>query len=128
MWYEAGWLHRMAYAESDDGLTWTRPDLDVVPETNEILPDVDADSSAVFLNYGTTNPAQRYKLFLREPGGMMPGRAYVSPDGIHWGKATMTSPLEDRSTMFYDPYRRKWVYSIRHNPPDPECGCATTVV
>ena len=37
MWYEAGWLNQMAYAESDDGINWTRPDLDVEPGTNKIL-------------------------------------------------------------------------------------------
>ncbi|MBR7185645.1 MAG: glycosyl hydrolase family 32 [Clostridia bacterium] len=120
MWYEAGWLHRMAYAESEDGLNWVRPELDVVPGTNEIIPGVDADSSAVFIDYDTTDPSQRYKMFFREPGGMMPGRAYVSADGIHWSEPTFTSPLQDRSTMFYNPFRRKWVYSIRHFPTDPK--------
>jgi len=34
MWYEAGWLHRMAYATSKDGIHWERPNLDVVAGTN----------------------------------------------------------------------------------------------
>lgn len=31
MWYEAGWLNALAYAVSEDGITWQRPDLDVRP-------------------------------------------------------------------------------------------------
>ncbi len=37
MWYEAGWLHQMAYAVSSDGICWERPDLDLCPGTNKIL-------------------------------------------------------------------------------------------
>jgi hypothetical protein len=113
MWYEAGWLHRLAYAESADGLSWTRPDLGLVPGTNEILPGVTTDSTAVFIDYDIGRPEERYKLFVREPGGNKPGFAYVSPDGIHWSEGSPTYPLGDRSTMFYNPFRKKWVYSIR---------------
>ena len=38
----------------------------------------------------------------------------VSPDGIHWGKPVKTGPCGDRSTMFYNPFRQKWVYSLRN--------------
>lgn len=113
MWYEAGWLNRMALAESTDGLHWTRPELDVEPGTNLLLPGAVADSSAVFIDYDTKDPAARYKLFLRSPGGEMPAIVSASPDGIHWNEIRTTSPLEDRSTVFYNPFRKKWVYSIR---------------
>lgn len=114
MWYEAGWLYRMAYAESDDGIHWVRPSLDVVPGTNEILPDVRTDSTTVFIDYDTDKEDERYKMFVRSPGGgAMPGYSYVSSDGIHWGKCTETDPVGDRSTIFYNPFRKKWVYSIR---------------
>ena len=43
MWYEAGWLHRMAYATSKDGIYWERPNLDIVPGTNQIVPEIVAD-------------------------------------------------------------------------------------
>ena len=35
MWYEAGWLNKLAYAESSDGIHWERPVLD--PETGSNL-------------------------------------------------------------------------------------------
>ncbi|NLK40015.1 MAG: glycosyl hydrolase family 32 [Clostridiales bacterium] len=122
MWYEAGWLNKLAYAESDDGLHWVRPSLDVVPGTNLILPGVVCDSSTVFIDYDTTNVNERYKLFMREPGGLKPGLAYTSPDGIHWSEPTRTEPIHDRSTMFYNPFRKKWVYSIRFHRTDHPAG------
>ncbi len=112
MWYEAGWLNKLAYAESDDGVHWDRRPLDLVPGTNLIFPGVEMDSTAVFID-NDADPAERYKLFVRGPGGLLPGYAAVSADGIHWDNVVRTTPIEDRSTMFYNPFRKKWVYSIR---------------
>ena len=121
MWYEAGWLHRMAYATSKDGIHWERPNLDVVAGTNQIVPEIVADSSTVWLDHFTKNPEERFKMFLRSPNSI-PGSterfnygfSMVSPDGIHWGKPVKTGPCGDRSTMFYNPFRQKWVYSLRN--------------
>lgn len=113
MWYEAGWLEASAYATSRDGIHWDRPSLDVVPGTNQILPDLIPDSTAVFIDYDTTDLSQRYKMVLRQPGSWEPGRVMTSPDGIHWSEPVSTGLLNDRSTMFYNPFRKKWVYSIR---------------
>lgn len=135
MWYEAGWLRHMCYAESEDGLTWVRPDLGIIPGTNLILPyqrredDVDfsagdtsylrPDSTTVFID--DTCPAEeRYKLFLRNPGADMPGIAAVSSDGIHFEQFRQTGRLLDRSTVFYNPFRKKWVYSIRSVAVQPD--------
>ena len=121
MWYEAGWLHRMAYATSKDGIYWERPNLDIVPGTNQIVPEIVADSSTVWLDHFTQNDEERFKMFLRSPNSI-PGSterfnygfSMVSPDGIHWGKPVKTGPCGDRSTMFYNPFRQKWVYSLRN--------------
>ena len=132
MWYEAGWLRHSAYAESDDGIHWRRPDLGVVEGTNIILPyegyddrryvgmgeeEVDMtflrpDSSTVWQDHDA--PArERYKLFMRNPGGPFGGLVAVSADGIRFTDFRLTPPVNDRSTMFYNPFRKKWVYSIR---------------
>ena len=127
MWYEAGWLHKNAYAESDDGINWTRPELDIVPGTNEILAErnfrtVDGkpltyrpDSSSVIIDYDTTDKSKRYKLFMRNPGGDRPALVATSGDGIHFDPPYSTGITGDRSTMFYNPFRKKWVFSIRTN-------------
>ena len=41
------------------------------------------------------------------------GRLLSSPDGIHFTERTLTGPLGDNSTFFYNPFRKKWVFSIR---------------
>ncbi|MGZ0709275.1 glycosyl hydrolase family 32 [Coraliomargarita sp. W4R53] len=114
MWYECGWLLTSGYATSKDGITWERPDLGIIPGTNRILPYLVPDSSTVFLDHFTSNPQERYKMFTRGPGNTLPsGFSMTSPDGIHWSTPIETGPCGDRSTMFYNPFRRKWVYSIR---------------
>lgn len=116
LWYEAGWLNTICYAESEDGLYWRRPNLDIRPGTNQVLPEgVQPDSWSVIKDYWCRDPQQRYKLFMREPGGGNDKGAlcYVSPDGIHWSKPVVSGPSGDRSTAFFNPFRRKWVYSLR---------------
>lgn len=126
MWYEAGWLRQMCYAVSQDGLNWERPDLGVEPGTNKILiyegyePEkygedlayLRPDSTTVFIDYSCPRE-ERYKMFMRNPGGLYPGIVAVSEDGIHFNRFTFTEKMFDRSTMFYNPFRKKWVYSIR---------------
>lgn len=118
MWYEAGWLGRHAYAVSEDGVNWERPELDVNPPTNQILPDLSGDSSTVFIDHDADDPGRRYKMFVREANNVVgagegPGNSMVSADGIHWSEPVKTGDVGDRTTMFYNPFRGKWVYSIR---------------
>lgn len=115
MWYEAGWIGTMAYATSKDGLHWKRPELPIAPGTNRLVPELLPDSTTVFLDHEATNPNERFKMFLRGPNyaGPTHGYAMVSPDGIHWSEPVKTGVCGDRSTMFYNPFRKKWIYSIR---------------
>lgn len=121
MWYMTGYLGYAALALSHDGIHWERPKLDVVPETNLILPkDIHPDSGSVIIDHATEDPGQRYKMLLREPNPLgppwienFPALLFTSPDGIHWNSQGVSGPMGDRSTMFYDPFRKKWVQSIR---------------
>ncbi|MCX7008133.1 MAG: hypothetical protein NTY53_12945, partial [Kiritimatiellaeota bacterium] len=114
LWYEAGWLNTICYATSRDGLHWDRPKLDVEPDTNRVLPtDMHCDSWTVVLDYWTQDPQQKYKMFVRSPGRDSSGTSMVSSDGIHWTNRTTSGSTGDRSTMFYNPFRKKWVYSLR---------------
>ncbi|MDR2704756.1 MAG: hypothetical protein LBC02_03155 [Planctomycetaceae bacterium] len=116
MWYHAGWFDGTAYTVSQDGLHWERPDLDIVSGTNRILPvrEGKRDGSSVFLDHDTINPEQRFKMFLYErPENKFGGQIFISPDGIHWNFATRTSNVGDNTTIFYNPFRKKWVYSVR---------------
>ncbi len=114
MWYEAGWIHTICYATSRDGLHWDRPELDNEPSTNRILdPALTPDSWTVFPDYEGNNPDQQWKIYMRPPGGNLPGKCMVSADGVHWTEPIDSGITGDRSTMFYNPFRKKWVYSLR---------------
>ena len=127
MWYEAGWLRYMCYATSEDGIHWDRPDLLEVEHTNIILPyegyephkytgDISylrPDSTTVWIDY-TADKQEKYKLFLRNPGGNYEAILATSADGIHFENYRFTNyQMGDRSTCFYNPFRQKWVYSLR---------------
>lgn len=110
MWYEAGWYQALAYATSEDGIHWDRPLLN--DGNNRILANIYPDSSTFFID--ESSEEQRYKMFSHGPSGNYPGIVATSKDGIHWENLTFTgSGMGDRSTMFYNPFRKKWVFSIR---------------
>lgn len=122
IWYHAGWFNSTGYAVSDDGIEWRRPDLDVVEGTNEILARRLGhlrDGACVWLDKDAADASQRFKMFqyFRSSGEMGEpwdgGEVYTSPDGIHWGEPTRTGLLGDNSSFFYNPFRKKWVFSIR---------------
>lgn len=110
-------------ATSLDGLHWEKPALDVVPGTNIVLledPEMPRNSSTVWLDHAERDPARRWKMFqnLRHP--QQPGqrgghrlRASFSPDGIHWTSGPDSDLCPDRTTVFYNPFRQKWVASLR---------------
>lgn len=130
MWYEAGFLRNMCYATSVDGLHWDRPNLHLEEGTNKILlydgyeedkltddlKYLRPDSTTVLIDYDC-GKEERYKLFMRNPGGTYPGIIATSADGIHFENFRFTGEMDDRSTMFYNPFREKWVYSIREDKP-----------
>jgi hypothetical protein len=41
----------------------------------------------------------------------------TSADGIHWSAPIEAGPCGDRSTCYYDPFRAKWVFSLRGTGP-----------
>ena len=117
MWYMGGYVRGTCYATSKDGIAWEKPPLDVKPGTN-VVQEGYRDSAAVWLDLEEKDPAKRFKFFVvqRAPEGQKGWVGYVhaSPDGVHWGKPVAhTPPIGDRSTIFHNPFRKVWVYSIR---------------
>jgi len=114
MWYMGGYVRSTCYATSKDGITWQKPVLDVKRGTNVVL-DGHRDSATVWLDLEEKDPKKRFKLFVvRHPARSWTCFVHVSPDGIHWGNpVARTTGIGDRSTVFYNPFRKKWVYSIR---------------
>jgi len=119
-WYQADKKKLLAYATSADGIRWEKPALDVEPGTNVVLRS-DHDTSTVWLDQAERDPSRHYKLtttpYLRQVQRSISGmRLFFSPDGVHWtdSRADIGWCL-DRSTVFYNPFRRVWVYSIKWN-------------
>lgn len=117
LYYHAGWMAGTALAVSKDGLEWTRRMLDHVPGTNRILNPPAGwrrDGSTIWLDQDADNPHQRYKMFqfYRTPDAQL-AHVHTSRDGMHWSAPTKTGKCGDNSSFFYDPFRKKWVFSIR---------------
>ncbi len=115
MWYMAGYGTGTGYATSEDGVRWTKPALDVVPGTNLVQQAV-RDSQTVWLDLEERSPARRFKLFRsHNEAGRFGLSVYFSSDGVHWGERVLrTGSCGDRTTAFWNPFRKVWVYSIRH--------------
>lgn len=140
MWYQAGWFDGSAYAESTDGLHWRRlHELRPGGGEDRVLPRVPGhmrDGDAVWLDLEAKDPAERYKMlaFYRcfdqdyryypfkpahahdDPTSVPPKEItelYASADGIHWTPRGTTTHSGDNTTFFYNPFRKKWVYSMR---------------
>jgi hypothetical protein len=102
------------YAISDHGLAWRKPALGVVPWLD--VPDTNIvhlgarDSSTVWLDHQAQVPGQRYKMALYRRGYT---QLFRSPDGTHWVPAGNGARTGDRTTFFHNPFRDKWVFSIR---------------
>ncbi|MEO7650012.1 MAG: hypothetical protein ABIZ80_06060, partial [Bryobacteraceae bacterium] len=116
LWYrtEAG----TSYATSRDGVHWQKPILDVRAGTNIVIAGV-RDSATVWLDLEETDPARRYK-FINSGGHLKPLFLRYSADGIHWTEPVAQSlPAGDRTTFFYNPFRKVWVLSLREHDWTP---------
>ena len=119
MWYMS--KGGTAYATSKDGLAWEKPRLDVVNGTN-IVQTSSRDSSTIWLDLLEKDPKKRYKMFRSYSRPQMKSWClwvHFSGDGIHWTDGQPTGACGDRSTVFYNPFRRVWVYSLRHGWGQP---------
>lgn len=125
-------LHPLAYAVSEDGIHWNKPDLGVVPRES------DEERNLVYLSEGKSvsgggvlfepddpDPGRRYKLFYctqmwtPDTGGKHDSdcRAAFSADGIHWtpyeGNPVLHIMSDTRHSVFKDPYTGKYVCPVR---------------
>ena len=117
MWYMGGYARSTCYATSADGIRWDKPALDVQPGTNIVLVGR-RDSATVWLDLEEKNPQRRYKMFVYVMNHDL--AIYFSPDGIHWGQeVARTGYTGDRTAVFYNPFRKVWVYSLREYFPPP---------
>jgi len=118
MWYMACALGHTALAISRDGIHWERPTFDVVEDTNIVIPydaDFRRDSFSPVLDHNTRNLEERFKalIYVRSKALGKDSWLCTSPDGIHWERRLRVKHhRSDNTTIFYNPFRRKWVMSI----------------
>jgi hypothetical protein len=111
MWYMGGINQNTCYATSDDGVSWTRPVLDIVAGTNIVVRGL-RDSNTVWLDHEATSADERFKMASFD-GSESALHFSISRDGIHWQQIGKSGPAGDRTTFFYNPFRKVWVFSIR---------------
>ncbi len=113
MWYLAVNKFSTCLATSHDGIHWKKPAFDVVDGTN-IVYQGSRDASTVWLDQYERDPKARYKMFRAHWNRPYKIATHVSADGIHWSEPICESgPSWDRTSVFYNPFRKAWVYSIR---------------
>ncbi len=118
--YMAGYGKGTALAISTNGLDWEKPEFDVKPGSNMVQLDP-RDSSTVWLDQDDPDPTRRYKMWRSHSEDKRFGLSlHYSSDGIHWGPRVLrTGSAGDRTTVFWNPFRKVWVYSLRHGWGEP---------
>ncbi len=123
MWYMAGGGSYSknnefvtCYAESSDGINWEKPNQSVIDGTNIVDYNSERDASTVWIDKQETTDSKRYKMFnVIRTDGKWRYRYKTSIDGIRWRETESSKPIADRSTVYKNPFRNNWIYSIRHN-------------
>jgi len=117
------------YAESEDGINWIKPDLDIFPDRgfdhNNIIFEENCHNVSPFLdNNPHSKEEERYKAL---SGSYKTGMfAYSSPDGIHW-KSMSEKPVmlynkelhgrlafDSQNVSFWSEEEKKYILYFRH--------------
>lgn len=122
MWYSAGGYKVYGlvtcYAQSDDGINWEKPFLDVVEGTN-IVDTMEHDCVTIILDKHEKDSSKRYKMFNvvfnpNSKGASVSMHLKYSNDGIHWSSSKATSgELYDRCSAYFDPFKGSYILSLK---------------
>ena len=115
------------YAESKDGIHWTRPELGLFEfhgskQNNIVWSGPQLDNFTPFKDANPNCPKEeRYKAMVAGPGGLF---ALKSPDGLNWSYLSETPVLtrgkfDTQNNAFWDPLRNTyWCYIRDFHGPD----------
>jgi hypothetical protein len=109
MWYD----HHggTGYTTSKDGVRW---------ESGQLVLGGDTDSQCVWLDLEEKDPSRRYKMTRSVLADeRCRGWIYFSVDGLEWRHVGYTGDWGDRSTFFWNPFRKLWVMSCRYGWGQP---------
>lgn len=137
MFYTAGWRGPLAMATSPDLKAWTRPDLGL-HGGNIVLPEGAAWDKGEGKTAGTDN-ALWYDIHADDPkerlkyltcwshvpkDKQVPGitHSLQVSDGVTWSKPVPGStPAADYGSIFFNPFRNRWVQSIKQGSSRGRC-------
>lgn len=119
MWYLAWGKHVgqpsfICYAESEDGLRWTKPDLGLhafkgSKHNNIVITDITSNTTIIH-DPRDPDASRRYKAVIRGRGA----RGYTSPDGVHWRDVgVLLDQCYDSTSVHWDPIGAKWLASVK---------------
>ena len=128
MWYEAGDIVRpdgsvnyrgTSYAESEDGIHWTKPLVSADGRSNIVLP---ATGQAVMLDstvdWGAPDKYKAAYMHVDSSGDTCAANLAYSADGIHWkpyndGKQVTHRAADTHNQILWDPLRQAYRLSTR---------------
>lgn len=99
--------NRVCLAFSENGLTWTKPDLGIIPGTNILLHIAKMDSFSVVPHAG-----QWYMVTSTRSGG--PLRLFTSRLGYWFDQVAVMPWAGDRSTLWWNPVKARWTFNVRN--------------
>ena len=113
------------YAESRDGIHWTKPELGIVDFNGSKRNNIVVPTASTFCPFIDRRPgvpsSERYKANAVR-GGPRALEGYVSPDGIHW-KLVREEPLvpaafynsfDSQNVMFWSEVEQQYILYARH--------------
>lgn len=116
---QGAWRKVVCYAESDDGVNWVRPELnlfltDSFPGNNIVL-DWEGfllDSPSVIEDMEDPDDSRRYKMLVyhldRSDPSVTGGCLLFSPDGVHFTYSGIHLPSQDAECLWYDPLHKRY--------------------
>ncbi|HVJ66477.1 MAG TPA: hypothetical protein VM510_00760 [Caulifigura sp.] len=123
MFYTAGWRGGLAMATSKDLVHWSRPDLKLAGGNLLLPPGTKRDESqfataggdnSLWFDINAKDPGERLK-FLTGWSGRV--HSLHTSDGTTWKSSPPIRGAGDYCSFFYNPFRNKWVYSIKREGP-----------
>lgn len=126
LWFSGGTSLGFETARSRDGFNWERASAPIAKP-----PTVAPVNDCFWLDLEARTPAERLKLLAvarAKPSEKHLHKVELSPlyhafyssaDGAKWSDAVPAGNSSDYSSFFYNPFRQRWVYSIKQSLPFP---------
>lgn len=123
MYYTAGWRGGLALATSKDLIKWDRPPVDSLNNSNIILTagaKNAGEDNAVWLDLNSDKQRIKYLTDRRTNDSIQGRHSLLVSDGKNWSQSiNVNSNYGDYSSFFYNPFREKWVFSIKKSDQGP---------